>query len=1007
MLVFLVAIALVVVSFIVISMLSDRITFKMSFRNIFRRKANTLLVVAGSMIGTALIVGSLAMNDSLERFIYSQIRETLGEIDQVVVTSAESDRGYRRLFQLDEVKELISLLEEEDLIDGVLPILAREVTVGKEGSARSMDRSLSTSAAVMGVDFSLLADFGSQGVSLADIDPLVQNDLPQVLITRELSKTLQIEVGDVLEVMIDTAERLLFWIELPRVMVSGIVDSQGVLGYSGLRQGMNNAKIIMNPDDARRILRIGIENSFNELLISNRGDYLSGAALTGTVMEHFEESGLEDEFTMVPIKEQRMRMATQGNVGLLFFALSAFAVFAGILLLSNVYLMLAEERRTELGTLRALGYTRKRVARAILFEGFFYSIIASAAGVVVGIIITMQILEGFVDLVSDVSMLLPIENAAMAVSTFEQAFRFFIKPESIFFGFFLGLLIPLAIIFFSGKRISRMNIVAAVRGIPQVLGKKPRRFLRYLEYILLGVSVLMVYSGISDRNGAVFLAGLTLGLLIFPLSFPFKRRRIMESICSISLIVFVMLSNHVTFIAEQSIDSIPLMIVKGFAILFAGLLLVVYNLKTFDNILGTIMRNGKNRSPVVKVAIAFSARNKLRTGLTVAMYAVVVYIITLISIIPYSQEKMLEESRNDVFLGFDATVFAAGLQGRLPSEAEIGAIRGVESVTTLDSAFTRILLSSGRYSTVPAYLLDDEFAESTIHRNVVLWEGVSETQEARENIWKYLSQRDDAIIVSASVLPEVVLGDNVQLYLPAKVEIIGPGFFMPATPELAEEDISLGYFRVIGKIPETSFTFFNGIFMPRSVVDEELRSDMIVDSTFLLNASSNKDLKQTKQEISDLSIRTNSLSFFVDDIIDLVNTAVRGIVDILRSFLYFGMVVGIVGIAIVMFKALYERKRLVGMMKAIGFTRGMVFRSFLLETSFIVVVGLALGFVTGTLTTYEMFSSPFFEGFEVFMPWGQFLFMGITFYLVSLLVTLAPSYIASRLSPAEALRYFE
>jgi len=174
-----------------------------------------------------------------------------------------------------------------------------------------------------------------------------------------------------------------------------------------------------------------------------------------------------------------------------------------------------------------------------------------------------------------------------------------------------------------------------------------------------------------------------------------------------------------------------------------------------------------------------------------------------------------------------------------------------------------------------------------------------------------------------------------------------------------------------------------------------------------LRTSNDVSLSETRREVANISRRTNSLAFFVDDVIDLINATVKGIVDILRSFLYFGMVVGIVGIAIVMFKALYERKRLVGMMKAIGFTRRMVFTSFLLETSFIVILGLALGFITGTLTTYEMFSSPAFQGFELSVPWNQFLFMGLTFYIISVLSTLIPSYIASRLSPAEALRYFE
>ena len=1007
MLISLAVVALVVVAFIIISMLSDRITSKMSFRNIFRRRANTLLVIAGSMIGTALIVGSLAMNDSFERFIYSQIRQNLGEIDQVVVTSAESERGYRALFSLDELQPLIDLLEAENLTDGIMPVLAREVTAGKEGNARSLDRSLSTSAAIVGVEFEKLRDFGSEGNTFPEFNSSNAQDLPGAIITRELSETLQIEVGDTLEILIDEAERLLFWIQLPRIVVTGIADHEDLIGYSGLRQGMGDSRIFMTPEDARHVMKIGMPDSYNELLISNRGDYLSGAELTDRVVSLFGETGLEEEFRMVPIKQQQVRMATQGNVGLLFFALSAFAIFAGVLLLSNIYFMLAEERRTELGTLRALGYTRKRVARAILYEGFFYSIIASAVGIGVGIIITRQILGGFVDLVADISMLLPVDNAAMVFSAFERTFVFFIKPESVFLGFFLGLLIPLAIVSFSGKRISMMNIVCAVRGIPEELGKKPRRLLRFFQYLLLGIAAILCYSGIVGQSGAVLLSGLTMGLLLFPLSFPFKRRRLIETICSIAVILLIMFSNQIPFVAEQSGESIPLMIVKGFAILFSGLLLVVYNLKTFDSIFSLIMKNGNNRSPVAKVAIAFSSRNRLRTGLTVAMYAVVVYIITLISIIPYSQEKMLEKSRNDVFVGFDGTVFPAGMQSRLPSETELLALHGIDDVAVLESAFLKIRSPSGRVLTIPAYILDEGFSENTVHRNITLWEGVSDLAQARQNPWEYLIAQDNAIIVSGALLSDLFPGDYVELILPARTDFSAMQTVFSGRGEVSDEDVSLGYFRVIGQIPETSFSFFNGVFIPKGVIDSDLLAGSYVDSTMLLRTSNDVSLSETRREVANISRRTNSLAFFVDDVIDLINATVKGIVDILRSFLYFGMVVGIVGIAIVMFKALYERKRLVGMMKAIGFTRRMVFTSFLLETSFIVILGLALGFITGTLTTYEMFSSPAFQGFELSVPWNQFLLMGLTFYIISVLSTLIPSYIASRLSPAEALRYFE
>src|SRR4029453_18081856 len=59
-------------------------------------------------------------------------------------------------------------------------------------------------------------------------------------------------------------------------------------------------------------------------------------------------------------KQQALREAEQvGNeLGSLFLFIGSFAVIAGVLLLVNIFVMLAEERKPELGMLRAVGMRR-------------------------------------------------------------------------------------------------------------------------------------------------------------------------------------------------------------------------------------------------------------------------------------------------------------------------------------------------------------------------------------------------------------------------------------------------------------------------------------------------------------------------------------------------------------------------------------------------------------------------------------------------------------------------
>ncbi len=59
-----------------------------------------------------------------------------------------------------------------------------------------------------------------------------------------------------------------------------------------------------------------------------------------------------------------------------------FAVAAGILLLVNVFVMLADERRSELGMLRAVGMRRRTLVAALATEGWIYAVLASVLGAV-------------------------------------------------------------------------------------------------------------------------------------------------------------------------------------------------------------------------------------------------------------------------------------------------------------------------------------------------------------------------------------------------------------------------------------------------------------------------------------------------------------------------------------------------------------------------------------------------------------------------------------------------
>jgi ABC-type antimicrobial peptide transport system permease subunit len=122
----------------------------------------------------------------------------------------------------------------------------------------------------------------------------------------------------------------------------------------------------------------------------------------------------------------------------------------------------------------------------------------------------------------------------------------------------------------------------------------------------------------------------------------------------------------------------------------------------------------------------------------------------------------------------------------------------------------------------------------------------------------------------------------------------------------------------------------------------------------------------------------------------------------LQIYVNFGLIIGAVGMAVISVRNVAERKREIGMMRAIGFPRLQVMLAALLELLVLGFIGLIIGVVNGLLINLgfaNMLNVP------VIIPWatiGAYLSF-ITF--IGLLAGAIPGWIASRIPAAEALRY--
>ena len=133
----------------------------------------------------------------------------------------------------------------------------------------------------------------------------------------------------------------------------------------------------------------------------------------------------------------------------------------------------------------------------------------------------------------------------------------------------------------------------------------------------------------------------------------------------------------------------------------------------------------------------------------------------------------------------------------------------------------------------------------------------------------------------------------------------------------------------------------------------------------------------------------------------------RSFFDLVLGFMTLGLVVGIAALGVISARAVVERRHEIGVMRAIGYSRGMVQLSFLAESSFIAILGIAVGLALGLLTSVNVAADIQTEepSFALAIPWAKVLLIGLGAYVLSLLTTYLPARQAAAIAPAHAIRY--
>jgi putative ABC transport system permease protein len=144
----------------------------------------------------------------------------------------------------------------------------------------------------------------------------------------------------------------------------------------------------------------------------------------------------------------------------------------------------------------------------------------------------------------------------------------------------------------------------------------------------------------------------------------------------------------------------------------------------------------------------------------------------------------------------------------------------------------------------------------------------------------------------------------------------------------------------------------------------------------------------------------------IGDELRLVQGVRRLLNLILQGFMGVGLVAGVAALGTLSTRAVVERRRQIGILRALGFSASAVRTGLLVESAVVALLGAGLGVGLGLFVAQNTvsFLSRLNSELQFSVPWDQIALVVVVALGAALLMTVLPARAAARLTPAEALR---
>lgn len=1032
------------------------IVFKMAIRNPPRRKAQSILIVFGLMLATLIVSSALTTGDTLDHTITKITYDTLGPVDQTIAFVGEAG-GRGTLSTSSEpidaalADELAAQFEGDPDIESFMPMLTLDVP-----AINTPNRLSEPSVVLAGLDFERVEAVGGiqrpdgSTIDLSAIEP------GSAILSESLADDLEAVEGDTITIFISGEEH--------PVRVGAVGRDSILTGISFGQEGPTNNGLAMALAEVQQLS--GLEGQARFIAVTNQGG-IQGAVGHSEAAEDKLENALDGtELGVNPVKRLSVEAAEfAGSVFTsLFLVLGLFSISAGVLLIFLIFLMLAAERRSEMGMARAVGMRQNHLVQQFLAEGTLYDLGSAFVGALLGVGVAYIMVGILNQVIGEFFSISPTWT-----------------PRSIAVAYTLGVTITFITVIFASTRAARLNIVAAIRDLPDLGTDKQERprwiwwrklprfgpqlwggglylisllwfpiellpnlliypirvavwLVRVLAHyvgwgpLLVPVGLLWMLWGWSRADHSWSLAIYSIGLSLFGLGLMLVLRRWLPQRIVFTVISFILLfwwlsptdgwwGDFVGIFTPNNLEGdFEMFFISGIMMVTFATLLIMWNAEVIVWIVSLFGRLFTRWLPAVKTAVAYPLASKTKTGLTLAMFALIMFSLVTMSTLNANFIELF--TTDEATAGWDVEVITspnnpiADLRGELQgTDVNLDEFQAVGSMVRINPENSEIRLptdveddGSPEWKRHVLNGVDEEYALNTVSPLKAKAVGY----ETDAEIWEAIAADPTLAVIDAFSVGAAEFGSSEDGFRLSDTDrnepVMEPVEAIMRDPSTGQEQT----ITIIGVIDDKISTVF-GVYMgEQALLDIYGMPDSQLSFISLTDKSPEhaEDVaRQIEQALFSFGVQAES----TQEQLRIQAQLNTGFLDLIQGFMGLGLLVGIAALGVISFRAVVERRQQIGMLRAIGFQRNMVAASFLLEAMVVAVLGILAGLTLGIILSRNLISSPEFSGGTEFtsfvVPWGQLgVMIGIAL-VAAAIMTIVPSRKAASVPVAEALRY--